>query len=62
MFEPRVMQGLIEGLYRSADPELRSMMRQYDFFELDGLQVLDMLGKRRQPERQRQTAELLGRA
>jgi hypothetical protein len=59
LFEPRVMQGLMEGLYLNADAELRSMMRQYEFFEMDGLHVLEMFGKKRPAERQRQTSELL---
>jgi hypothetical protein len=59
LFEPRVMKGLMEGLYLNADAELRSMMRQYEFFEMDGLQLLEMFGKKRPAERQRQTSELL---
>ncbi len=45
MFEPRVFQGLMEGLYRNADPEIRAMMRMYEFFEIDGIALLDMFGQ-----------------
>ncbi len=33
VFEPRVFQGLMEGLYLNADPEMQSMMRMYEFFD-----------------------------
>jgi hypothetical protein len=42
VFEPRVFQGLMEGLYLNADPELQSMMRMYEFFDIDGIAILDM--------------------
>jgi hypothetical protein len=42
LFEPRVFQGLMEGLYVNADPEMQSMMRMYEFFDIDGLAILDM--------------------
>ena len=45
MFEPRVFQGLMEGLYRNADPEIRAMMRMYEFFEIDGIALLDMFAQ-----------------
>ena len=45
MFEPRVFQGLMEGLYRNADPEIRAMMRMYEFFEIDGMALIDMFGQ-----------------
>ena len=53
MFEPHVFQGLMEGLYRNADPELRAMMRMYEFFEIDSLSLLDMF---EQTESRRRTA------
>jgi ferritin len=46
MFEPHVFQGLMEGLYRNADPELQAMMRMYEFFEIDSLELLDMFEPR----------------
>lgn len=42
MFEARVFQGLMEGLYLNAEPEIQSMMRMYEFFDIDGLAILDM--------------------
>lgn len=51
MFEPHVFQGLMEGLYRNADPELRAMMRMYEFFEIDSLSLLDMFEQKGQPRR-----------
>lgn len=42
MFEAKVFQGLMEGLYLNADPEMQSMMRMYEFFDVDGLAILDM--------------------
>lgn len=42
LFEPRDFQGLMEGLYLNADPEIRSMMRMYEFFDIDGIAILDM--------------------
>ena len=56
LFEPRVFQGLMEGLYVNADPEMQSMMRMYEFFDIDGLAILDMFDNS-QPRRQ--TGELL---
>jgi hypothetical protein len=46
MFEPRVFQGLMEGLYLNADPEIKAMMRMYEFFEIDGLSLLEMFEKK----------------
>lgn len=46
MFEPQVFQGLMEGLYLNADPEIKAMMRMYEFFEIDGLTILEMFDKR----------------
>jgi hypothetical protein len=42
IFEPRVFQGLMEGLYLNADPEMQSMMRMYEFFDIDNIAILDM--------------------
>lgn len=42
LFEPHVFQGLMEGLYVNADPEMQSMMRMYEFFDIDGLAILNM--------------------
>jgi hypothetical protein len=50
MFEPVVAQGLMEGLYRHADPELQQMLRMYEFYEIEGLLLLDMF---REPRAQR---------
>lgn len=55
MFEPVVAQGLMEGLYRHADPELQQMLRMYEFYEIEGLLLLDMFREpRRQPPRREQ--------
>jgi hypothetical protein len=40
--DPDKAAGLMEGLYRHSDPELRSMMRMYEFFEIDGEVSIDM--------------------
>jgi hypothetical protein len=32
----------MEGLYLNADPEIRSMMRMYEFFDIDNIAILDM--------------------
>lgn len=42
IFEPRLFQGLMEGLYLNAEPEIRSMMRMYEFFDIDNIAILDM--------------------
>jgi hypothetical protein len=42
MFEPKMFQGLMEGLYLNADPEMQSMMRMYEFFDIDNIAILDM--------------------
>ena len=56
VFEPRVFQGLMEGLYLNADPEMQSMMRMYEFFDIDGLAILDMFDS---SQSRRKTGELL---
>ena len=43
---PRVFQGLMEGLYLKADPEIKAMMRMYEFVETDGLSILEMFDKK----------------
>ena len=45
MFEPRVFKGLMEGLYRNADPEIRAMIWMSEFFEIGGINLLDMFGQ-----------------
>jgi hypothetical protein len=55
LFEPKVFQGLMEGLYLNADSEMQSMMRMYEFFDIDGIAILDMFDSS-QPRRA--TAEL----
>lgn len=42
IFEPRLFQGLMEGLYLNADSEIRSMMRMYEFFDIDNITILDL--------------------
>ncbi|MBO9358576.1 MAG: DUF4388 domain-containing protein [Thermomicrobium sp.] len=37
LFDPVVANGLMEGLYRHADPELQQMLRMYEFYEIEGL-------------------------
>jgi hypothetical protein len=59
LFEPRLFQGLMEGLYLNADSEMKSMMRMYEFFDVDGIAILDSLDS---AEARRQTAELAGAA
>lgn len=53
MFEPVVAQGLMEGLYRHADPETRQLLRMYEFYEIEGLLVRDLLGERPTPPMRR---------
>ena len=43
-FEPVVANGLMEGLYRHTDPDMQSMMRMYEFVEIEGLFLLDAFG------------------
>ena len=57
VFEPRVFQGLMEGLYLNADSEMQSMMRMYEFFDTDGLAILDMFDSSQ--HKRRLTGELL---
>lgn len=45
-FEPVVSQGLMEGLYRHTDPEMRALMRMYEFVEIEGLALLEQMGGR----------------
>lgn len=40
---PRVFQGLMEGLYLNADPDIKAMMRMYEFFDFEGLSLLERL-------------------
>jgi hypothetical protein len=56
LFEPKLFQGLMEGLYLNADAEMKSMMRMYEFFDIDGIAILDLFDST-QPRRQ--TSELL---
>ncbi len=37
LFHPTIARGLMEGLYRHADPELQQMLRMYEFYEIEGL-------------------------
>ena len=49
ILDPAKAAGLMEGLYRHTDPEFRSMMRMYEFYEIEGLlpfHVLEGLHKR----------------
>ena len=55
---PRVFQGLMEGLYLKADPEIKAMMRMYEFVETDGLSILEMFDKKN-GEVATHTAELI---
>jgi hypothetical protein len=61
-YEPRVANGLMEGLYLNADPEIQAMMRMYEFIEIEGLLLLEMFGRRPKRREQGQTAELAGPA
>jgi hypothetical protein len=50
ILEPEVATGLMEGLYRHTDPEFQSMMRMYEFVEIEGLLSMDLFeGLRRRP-------------
>jgi hypothetical protein len=42
VLEPAKATGLMEGLYRHTDPEFRSMMRMYEFYEIEGLLPVNM--------------------
>lgn len=37
MFEPEIVQGLVEGLYLHVGPEFQSLLRMYEFYEIEGL-------------------------
>ena len=43
MFDPVVAQGLMEGLDRHTDAEFQAMMRMYEFIEIEGLLLRDMM-------------------
>lgn len=45
MFEPVVAQGLMEGLYLHTDAEFQQMMRMYEFYQIEGLLLMDMFGR-----------------
>jgi hypothetical protein len=49
ILEPEKAAGLMEGLYRHTDPEFRSMMRMYEFVEIEGLLSIDMFEGLRRP-------------
>ncbi|MCC6627538.1 MAG: DUF4388 domain-containing protein [Chloroflexi bacterium] len=48
ILEPEIVTGLIEGLYRHTDPEFQSMMRMYEFVEIEGLLSVDLFENLRQ--------------
>jgi hypothetical protein len=50
MFEPVVANGLMEGLYRHTDTDMQSMMRMYEFVEIEGLFLLDAFGDNERAE------------
>lgn len=56
-FDTTVAQGLMEGLYLNADPEIKLMMRMYDFIEIEGLLLLDMFERKRSRHRRDATAD-----
>lgn len=37
MFEPEVVHGLVEGLYLHVNPEFQTMLKMYEFYEIEGL-------------------------
>ncbi|MDI3339334.1 MAG: DUF4388 domain-containing protein [Sphaerobacter sp.] len=43
MFDPVVAQGLMEGLYLHTDAEFQQMMRMYEFIEIEGLLLREMM-------------------
>ena len=57
-YELRIAQGLMEGLYLNADPEIKAMIRMYEFIEIEGLLLLDMFESRRSA-RKNDTGELI---
>lgn len=57
-YDPHIAHGLMEGLYLNSDPEIRLMMRMYDFIEIEGLLLLDMFEHRR-GARRNHTDELM---
>ena len=48
----------MEGLYLNADPEIKAMIRMYEFIEIEGLLLLDMFESRRSAQKN-DTGELL---
>ena len=46
LFEPVVAQGLMEGLYLHTDAEFQQMMRMYEFIEIEGLILQEMMAGR----------------
>ncbi|MCS7255802.1 MAG: hypothetical protein NZ562_04150, partial [Thermomicrobium sp.] len=46
LFEPTIARGLMEGLYRHADPEMQQMLRMYEFYEIEGLFPRQRKGRR----------------
>ncbi|MEA2514843.1 MAG: hypothetical protein QOG89_3619 [Thermomicrobiales bacterium] len=58
MFEPQVFHGLMEGLYLNSDPDFKAMMRMYEFYEIEGLLMLDMFEGRKPRKTSSATDEL----
>jgi hypothetical protein len=52
ILEPEKAAGLMEGLYKHTDPAFRSMMRMYEFIEIEGLLSIELFqGLREEPTR-----------
>jgi hypothetical protein len=58
---PRVFQGLMEGLYLNADADIKAMMRMYEFFDFEGLSLLEMFDDKKVALRD-QTSNLIAPA
>ena len=37
LLDPSIVQGLVEGLYLHVEPDLREMLRMYEFYQIEGL-------------------------
>jgi hypothetical protein len=45
MFEPSVVQGLVEGLYLHVDPEHKELLQIYEFYQIEGLLALSAVDR-----------------
>jgi hypothetical protein len=54
----RLFRNLMEGLFLKADPQMKAMMRMYEFLESDSLSFLEMFDKKELAD-EGQAAELI---